>query len=345
MIEDSYYIGTSIDFFPDRKAVAISHIQGFPIYFYDLATKKITRKIEVSGYYAGPKIRFNKTGNYLLLQQQFYIDYKPNVDREVQYEVMDVASGNIVFKVGAAHNACFNAQGNQLICLEGNTINFYELPSGKKITSWPMADAANAIAASADGSRLFVAHMPNSKQLQDIPVMRNDKKAIKPALKYRNLISVYEIESGILEKTIPEIYDIIFQMELSDDDSKLLVYSKPHTKFNPAAAMNGYVSMINTQTFLPERASFMSRVVEPDFKDSPNGHYFAMVSQGKIGPQLQIWERETGKMYSLYDVYNRMGQAIKDKEFSDGRAHFLWLDNDTILILYGNYLTQWNIHP
>lgn len=341
-IGESKYICSGIDLAPDGKTVVLGRIQGFPLCFYDLESKTIRNEIEISGYYAGPKVSYSKKGSYLLLQQQFYIDHAPNRDRQVLYEVMS-NSGQLVLKVENAHSAAFSPDEKYLITLEGADVCWYTLSDGRKEKSKSLPYATSSIAITPDGRELIISHEPSDEELENISSVRNDKKAMKSARQFRELISFFDFETFKKNRTVNEVYDIIFHMRPSSDGKTLFLYARPHTKLKEQGAMEGYINTVDLQSAEPKRASFMSRIPEPDFKDSPDGKYFAVVSSDRQYPQLHIYEAETGAMVTIFDITHYFAQRLAKGEFGDGRSYFVWSGNDEITLVYGNHLLKWRI--
>jgi len=341
-IEDSNYIGSGLDISADGKTLIIGHIQGFPLYFYNLESKKIERKIEIAGYYAGPKPSFSSNESFILLQQQFYMDYNPNRDREIQYEVIRVSVGEIFLKVEKAHSAAFTPDEKQLVTLEGADVCFYDLQSGKKTNSLKIDRLAYSLIVSPDGKSLVISHQPTVPDLQEIPSIRNHKKAIKPALKYRDLISVFDMETGKRTKLIQEVYDVIYHMEYSTDGKQLFVYARTHVKLKPQGTNEGYVNVLDASSWVPMPASFMTREVDADIADSPDGKHIAIVSKDRGWPQVHVYNTETNSIINLLDVSRYMAQRVAEREFGDGRTYLVWRSNSEIILLYGNHLLKWN---
>ena len=103
---------------PDNKTIAVSSTQSFPLYIFDWDTKMVENQFDVGNWYAGSRATFSKTGKYLMLQQLFYMDYSPNKDREVNFEVMDVATGKSMLNFGDYHDAKITPDDKYLVTLQ-----------------------------------------------------------------------------------------------------------------------------------------------------------------------------------------------------------------------------------
>ncbi|MCB0431302.1 MAG: hypothetical protein H6585_15360 [Flavobacteriales bacterium] len=327
---------------PDGNTVACAGAQGFPLFLYDWRNDKILKKFDVGNWYAGAKVEYSAKGTYLLLQQTFYIDWAPNKDREVDFEIVNAESGEIVQKINAAHSVAIAYDESFYVVLQGDDVSFYELPSGRMMRKFTVENATNAVAISPDGKQVAVSHMPTAQLLQDVPSIRLDKKAIKPALKYRQMISIYDAGSMELIKTINEIYDIIYRLQYSHDGYRLFSYSIPHTKMQTSTAgRQGYIYMIRMPEGDVLRTSFMSLApYEPDFTENNEKTLFGVVSFD-VAPQINLYDFEKGKLENRFDTRQRLRDAINNKMAGDSRASFAFLPDDSIIIVTGNQTIIW----
>jgi WD40 repeat protein len=340
-IEDSRYIGSGLLLFDDGKTLVIANTQGFPIYFYNLETKKIEKKVEIQGYYAGPKPTFSKNQNYILLQQKFYIDYSPNRDRELQYEVLRVSDNSIYLKVQNAHSAAFTPDEKQLVTLEGSDVCFYDLQSGNKTKTMHIDRLAYSLVVSPDGKSLYITHQPTEEDLESVPSMRSDRKSIKPAIKFRDLISVFDIATGKKLSTVPEVYDVVYNMAFNADESLLYVYARTHVKLKPQGVMEGYFNVIRVADMTPMPSSYMTREIDADFAESPDGEHIAIVSKDRMWPQVQVYNTKTNLMVNLLDLSRNLAQKVGQQQFEDGRTYVVWTSDSEMILLYGNQLLKW----
>jgi len=342
-VGESMYICSGIDLFPDGKTVLLGETQAHPLYLYDLESRRITREIEMNGYYAGPKVTLSSSGRYVLMQQQFYMDMSPNRDRQVLYEVMALPAGTVCLKIENAHSAAFSPDEKYLLTLEGADVCWYSLDSGRQEKKEKLPYATSSIAVTRDGSEIAVSHEPSEEELEQIASVRNDKKAIKSAMKYRELISFFTFDTFRKTRTVDEVYDIIFHLQPAMDGRTLFVYARPHTKLKEQGLNEGYINTVDIKSGEALRASFMSRIPDPDFKDSPDSKYFGIVSRDSKSPQLHVYETATGAMVTIFDITHSMGVSIANHETGDGRAYFVWSGNDEITLVYGNHLQKWRI--
>ncbi|MCB0397597.1 MAG: hypothetical protein KDD36_13160 [Flavobacteriales bacterium] len=327
---------------PDGNTIACAGAQGFPLFLYDWRNDKVIKKFDVGNWYAGAKVEYSAKGNYLLLQQTFFIDWAPNKDREVNFEIVNAESGEIVQKIDNAHSVKIAEDESFYVVLKGDDVTFYELPSGNKKQSFTVPDATNSVAISPDGKLIAVSHKPTAPLLQQVPSIRNDKKAIKPALKYRQMISIYDAETMQKKFTVNEVYDIIYRLQFSKDGYRLFSYSIPHTKMQVSnAGRQGYIYMIRMPEGETLRTSFMSlSTYEPDFTENNDKSLFGVVSFD-VAPQINIHDFETGKLVNRFDTRQRLRDALKGKMGGDGRASFAFLPDDSIIIVTGNMTIIW----
>ena len=92
-VSTNKYIHSGMAMSPDQSKMAISCIQGFPLYIYDYEKREIIKQFDVGNWYAGSRVSWSAKGKYLLLQQLFYHDFAKNKDREVNFEIIDANSG------------------------------------------------------------------------------------------------------------------------------------------------------------------------------------------------------------------------------------------------------------
>ena len=330
---------------PDGETVAVAGMQGFPLFIYDWKTDKVLKKFDVGNWYAGSKVYYSAKGNYLLLQQTFYLDRAPNKDREVEFEIVDAESGKIVQTINKAHSVQIANSETFYIVLSGDKVDFYELPSGNKIKTLNVEMATNAVAISPDETTIAVSHRPTLEQVKNAPTIRNDKKAkkaIKPALKYREMVSLYDAKTLAKTKTVNELYDIIYRLQFSKDGSQLFSYSIPHTKMQlSSAGRQGYIYAIEMPSGTPLRTAFMSLApYEPDFFEKDDLKTFGVVSSDGF-PEIRLYDYKTGRNTQNFNLKQRLMDAYRKGMGGDGRASFAFLPDNSILIVSGNQTIIW----
>jgi Tol biopolymer transport system component len=211
--------------------------------------------------------------------------------------------------------------------------------------------ATNAVALSPDGRTLAVSHRPTEEQLTLVPSFRNDKKALKAALKYRQMVSLYDAGTGELKRTVPEAYDIIRAMGYTADGARLLVYSSQDTRAGtaPMAGGNqwnlslvdrpGYVQQVDGATGEPLRAGFQSLMNEPFLAVSPDGRTLALSStEGRNKRKLTLYDTDSGETLELIDLEQKHRYDTGEQELHDGRLAYGWLPDGRLLIGLGGDL-------
>ena len=96
VIKDDLYILSGIDLSNDQKTLAISSTQSNPFYLYDIQSRQVTAEWDVANWFAGSEVHYSAKDTYALLRQLFYINFNLNNDREVEFEVIDAKSGQLI---------------------------------------------------------------------------------------------------------------------------------------------------------------------------------------------------------------------------------------------------------
>lgn len=346
----SGYLISWVDIAPRGDTVAVSATQSFPFRFFPVDRIEEVRPIDVGNWYAGSRARYSRKGDHLLLQQLFYLDFAPNKDRPIKYEVVDVASGKALRTFEELYAADLTPDGSTVLTLDKGGVHFVDLASGARDDARHIERTGNAIAASPDGARFAVAHRPTKEEVEAIPTVRNDKDAIKHGVKQGRIVVVYDMATLRPLFTLPELFDKIFRLEYSPDGQDLWVHAKPHSRKggNPNPGQS-YVEVSDAATGEMRRTSFPSLATfEPDFRTSPDGRLFAIGSTGGKFQEVHLYERATGRMVDRFVVSWRLWENLDKGEFAsgDGRLSFCFLpDNKRMLLTSGNRLIEWTYAP
>jgi WD40 repeat protein len=335
---DNRYMVNSMSLSPDGATMVISTTQG-PVFFYDWQNEQVVRTIEGTTF-AGPKVSYSEDGKYILLQRQHFVDFSLNKDRPAQAEVMDAASGKIIFEKSGVHSACIT-RDNKFAMLSGNEISIWNLTSGAKEISFEVPDATNAIAVSPDGKTVAISFKPTADDIKDVPTIRDDKKAQKQALKFRQMVAFYDLETKKKKYVTNEVFDIVYSMVYSRDGKSLWIYNVPHLKMQMSTAgRQGYINKINALNGDVGRTILMSLATEPEYRESDNGDWMGVISvETTWGATdvLLVYETGYGKLLKSF----RMDKKLFETGGS-GRTSFVFLpDGERMIIGYGNKLALW----
>jgi hypothetical protein len=332
---------------PDNKTLAVTSPQSFPLYIYNFETKQVTNQFDVGNWYAGTRAKFSKTGKYIMLQQLFYMDYAPNKDREVNFEVVDAATGKSMLNFGDYHDAKITPDEKYLVTLSGgDKVAIHDIETRKELRSFVVPDATNSVAVSADQKYIAVAHKTYMSDLKNNPAYKNNKKNQPILEKYKQEVTVYDFNTFEKLYTIDTFYDLIYLMDYTDDGQYLFIYSIPHTKLQGPNGKKSYVEVVNAKTGEPLRQSFGSlSIYEPDFKLSHNNKYFGIISMGKMSPELEIYDFQTNALLKRFELTRRLFEKTGEGEFpTDGRSSFIFLPGDEeVFIVYGNRVIKWKL--
>lgn len=346
----SGYLISWLDVSPDGSTVSVSATQGFPFRLFPLDRPEETTEIDVGNWYAGSRARYSASGKYLLLQQLFYLDFAPNKDKPIKYEVIDVATGKAVARFEDLFAAAITPDDATVLTLDKDGVHFVDRASGNRNDARQIARTGNAIAVNADGTRFAVAHRPTKAEVEALPAVRNDKDAIKRGVKQGQIVVVYDMATLKPLHTLPELFDKVFRLEYSSDGRDLWIHAKPHSRKggNPNANQS-YVETADAVSGEMRRTSFPSLALyEPDFRSSPDGKLFAIGSAGGKFQEVHLYDRTTGAMVHRFVVSWRLWENLDKGEFSsgDGRLSFTFLpDNKRMLLTSGNRLIEWTYAP
>ncbi|NOY49451.1 MAG: hypothetical protein GXO88_02620 [Chlorobi bacterium] len=345
-IGDTKNIISGLSMSPNKETLAISSTQSFPLYLFDWKKKVLLDKFNVGNWYAGSSINYSKNGNYIALNQLYYIDFAPNKDREVNFEVVDAKSGKRIKRFEDYHSVKITPDEQYALSLTNDEISFWNLHTRKKEKSFRVQDASNSLAISPDGKLIAVSHHLYEKDAKRIPQLKRDKKTMKKALKYKQQISVFDASTFKKLYTINELYDIVYKLKFNEDGSLLFCLHIPHTKANKTViTRQTYVNIIDMGTHEPRRRGFTSLAdYEPDFKLSSDGKLFGMVSKSNQFLELHIYDFATGKMLYRFQQSYRLFEKNKGGMIAvDGRSTFVFLPGDeSVLMTMGNHLIKWN---
>lgn len=345
----SGYLCCWLDLAPDGSTIGLSATQGFPYRTFRIDDEEHVQELDIGNWYAGSRARFSRSGRLILLQQLFYIDYAPNKDRPIRYEVVERATGKALARFENLYAADITPDERAVAALGKDGLHLVDLASGQR-TALHLPRTGNAVAVSTDGARIAVAHRPTKEELQQLTALRSDKDALKAAMKVGQVVKVYDARTLEPVHLLDALFDKVFRLEYSPDGQDLWIHAKPHTRKggNPNANQS-YVSVADARTGELRRASFPSLArYEPDFRISPDGRLFAIGSQGGRFMELHLYDRATGGMVDRFVLSYRLFEKMASKaEFpSDGRLSFVFLpDGKRLLMTFGNRLIEWTYKP
>lgn len=329
---------------PNGEKIAIAGMKGEPLFIYDWKKDQILEKFHVGNWHGGSKVSFSQKGNYILLQKIHYINLASKKDRKIDFEIVASDHGKVIKRFLGVQAVKIADSETFCIVLDNDEISFYELPSGKKTNHFIVENATNSLAISPDETTIAISHRPTLTQIKNSGTIRNDKKskkAINPALKYQQMVSLYDVNTFQKTQTVHELYNIVYHLQFSEDGSRLFNYNIPHSKIQTSSAGNqGAIDCIKMPDGTPLRTSFGTlSLYPPDFKEN-NQTFFGVVSTD-VAPQINIHDYQTGKMLARFDTRQRLFDGIKKKMYGNNKASFIFLPNESILIVTGNQTIIW----
>ncbi len=256
---------------------------------------------------------------------------------------MDTETGKILLSREQAHAAQISPDSRLLVTLEGSEIVFRDIETDKVTKRFSPPKVSNSFGLSRDGSTLVVAQKPTEDDLANIPSIRNDKKAIKEAVKYREVAVGYSTADFKPVYVVNDIMDIIFSMRFSTDGKSLFLFNAPNTKLRVAggSARNAYIQVVNPANGEVTRTMFATNATEPIYKESRNGFFMGVTSvehQRTVANSVLIFDRGNGQTLKRFKNDFRLFENIVI-----GRACFEFLPDEKIIALgYGNKLVLWN---
>jgi len=316
---------------PDGHTIWAIGAKGDRILVIDTISWNVVKTIPIDGFERGATMTASSDGRYILLKETPpYSD--PNKQKDTHLAVLDAATGAVVLDIPSAMDGCLLPVGGAMATLDDEVVTVRSFSGGKR--SFKVAGAACAIAIDPLGKFIAVGLRPTAPQLQQVPSMRNDKKAMKPALKYRQLIGIYTVEDGSVVRIVPAIYDLIQGMHFTADGEQLLVFSVPDTRSHMAPG--GHVEQVQTETWEPLRASFMTWTSRPNMAVCPDGGTLALSSiEGKNKRKLTVYDRTTGDTRLMIDLEQKHRYDKAEGELHDARLGYAWLPDGRLLIAQG----------
>jgi hypothetical protein len=339
---DSEYTGIAIS--PDQNTIAFSFKKPAMVELMDWSSRKVIRKFDAGNWLTGSTVRFSDKGKYLIIQEIGYSDFSQNKDRAIDFELVDVASGSMVKKFGKVQDVVISPDETKAASLNNDEITIYNLPSGNKEKSFSIVGAANALALSADGKTLAVSQIVNPDDFKK--QFGKDSKGLKNVAKFKQVVGLFNADTGAKIKTIGEFYDIVYQLSFLPEADILFVYQTPDIRIQVNNKNLSYVNLIDMVKMEPIRRGFTSMsLTQPDLKISDDHKAFAINSKGTRFQEMHLYNYETGEIEKRFELGHRIFEKVDGEKLINGsRPAFIFLpDNQSILIAMGNQLIKWNI--
>ena len=340
--DENEYSGIALS--PDNNTIAISTKKSSTVKIMDWKNRKFIQEFNSGSWNLGSKISFSDGGKYLIQQEISYMDFSQNRDRSIDYEIIDAATGKQIKRFEKVQDVVVSADEKYAVCMSNNEATFWNLPDGSKEKSIGVPNAAKAVALSPDGKTLAVSVMINPEDLKNR--FKKDKKGLKNAVKYKQMVSLYDVQTSAKIKTVDELYDIIYNLSFSPDGSLLFVFQTPEIRIQVNNNKQTFINLIDVAKQEPLRKGFTSMSVnQPELKISNDNNWFAINSKGNRFQEIHLYDSETGTLQKRFELGSRLFEKVDGiKLTSDSRPSFTFLPGDqSILIAMGNQLVVWNL--
>lgn len=328
---------------PDLKTLAICSKKLSPVQLVDWESRKVIQKFNSNDRTYGSKISYSVGGKYLFLQELNYTEFSQNRDRIVDFEIADATTGEQIKSIENVQDAAVSSDEKYAVSLDKDEVTFWNLPDGSKEKSIRVPGAANAVALSPDGKTIAVSEIINEEDIKS--QYKKNKKGLKATIKFKQTISLYDVESKSKIKTIGEFYDLIYRLSFSPDGELLLAFQTPEITIQVNNNKQTFINLIDVVNREPLRKGFTSMsIAQPELKMSNNKKLFAINSKGTRFQEIHLYDTETGTLQKRFELGNRLFEKIDgEKLLSDARPSFTFLPGDkSILIAMGNQLVVWN---
>ena len=338
---DSEISGLAIS--SDQKTIAISFTQSKPIKVIDWQTRQTIREINAAQWNSGSRISFSANGKYLIAQQIGFSDFSQNKDRSIDCQIIDLNSGKTIKTFEKIQDVAVSATENLAVSLNEDEITYWQLPSGEKTKSFSIAGATNAIALSPDGKFMAISHIIDASEFKS--QYKKNKKELKKAVKYKQVVVLYDTQTGAKLKTIGEFYDPVYNLSFLSGEDILLVFQTPDIHIQDKNRRLSYINLIDVAAMQPLRKGFTSMSLnQPDLKTSSDLRYFAINSKGNRFQEMHLYNYETASLEKRFELAHRLFEkADGERIIKSSRPAFVFLpDNRGILIGMGNQLIKWN---
>lgn len=319
----------SLECLPDGQTVWAMPKEADRIMVVDTGTWSVVKTIPLSGFTRGAELTASQDGRFVLLKGAPPLS-DPNKPKERHVAVLDAASGIAVLDIPSAMDACLVPGKDELAYMSGETVTVQSFSGAAH--SFRVPGAAFAMAVDASGS-VAVGLRPNAILLEQVPSIRSDKKAMKAALKFRQVVAVHALADGSRLKVVPEVYDLVQGLRFTRD-GRLLVYSVPD--YRAGFAAGGHVDQVDAATWEPLRASFMTWTVRPPLALSPNGRLLALSSvEGRNKRKLTLYDLASGETQLMIDLEQKRRYDKAEDELHDARLGYAWLPDGRLLLAQG----------
>jgi WD40 repeat protein len=329
---------------PDNNTIAISTKKSSTVKIMDWTNRKVRQEINAGNWNLGSKISYSDGGKYLLQQEISYMDFNQNSDRSIDFEIIDAATGKQIKRFEKVQDVVISSDEKYAVCLSNDEANFWNLINGAKEKSISIPGASKAIALSPDGKTLAVSKTINPIDLKSR--FKKDKKGLKNAAKYKQMISLFDVQASAKIKTVDELYDVIYNLGFSPDGAILFVFQTPDIRNQVNNNKQTFINLIDVAKQEPLRKGFTSMSVnQPELKISNDQKWFAISSKGTRFQEIHLYDSETGTLQKRFELGSRLFEKVDGiKLTSDSRPSFTFLpDDQSILIAMGNQLVVWNV--
>jgi len=345
------HVHSWVDRSPDGRTLAVCATKSSPLLVLDANDLSVQRRIDIGDWKVGARAYHSVRGNYVLLEEIEYLAYSSNgKDNARRFAVLELASGKLVVNEVQAYAAAISADERTLYSIDGDGVRTTDLATGKQQQVKGLERNGSALALSPDGNRIAIAYFPNEEELALIPSVRNDKKAIKAALKVGQIVLIHDLNTGKLLLPVNELFDKVFRLAYGSDGKELWIHAKPraHKSANPDVTLS-YLDVADATTGEMGRSSYPSHALyEPSFCGDAANRLIAIGSQKGRYLEVHIYEHGAMSMVGRFVIDERLFKNKQNgaEKWSDARVGFALLpDGKRMLMTFGSRLIEWTYAP
>lgn len=343
-VTKGYEVIKSICLSPNGAELAVSTFQG-KLRFYDSESYTELRGHDIPEFANGGRISYSSDGKYVVLKKIRPNDWNVNKDNKQKIVIVDVASGKMVVKHDGVYDLTLAPDMSSYAVMDKEHLFIRSFPDGKKLADLSDERLGSSIAYGPDSKVVYASRGFTKSDLKKDPRFKKDRKGRKAYSKYQQTITGYDV--GDLSQVFisPENMDEIYDVRLSKQKDRLLIYAKQDQKVNAVLNTN-FILQMNLTNGALLREQFNSQLADPDFKEN--------IAKGIIGVttnesmdrshSVMLYDISTNEIIARFDLDSRFMEGLKMRTNVDGSASFEFSpEGKYLLTCLGNNLYQWKI--